>query len=60
MVELCTLRAERQAAFDKTLEEVQLLSQFAASKGEKYDVAANFRPDSSELILFFQSPQSPF
>jgi hypothetical protein len=40
MVELCTLRAERQAAFDKTLEEVQLLSQLAASKGEKYDVTA--------------------
>jgi hypothetical protein len=45
MVELRTLRAERQAAFDKTLEEIQLLSQLAASKGEKYEVAADFPPE---------------
>jgi hypothetical protein len=45
MVELRTPRAERKAAFDKTLEEAQLPSQFATSKGEKYDAAADFPPE---------------
>jgi hypothetical protein len=45
MVELRTLRAECKAACDQALEEAQLLSQFAASKGEKYDAAADFPPE---------------
>jgi hypothetical protein len=42
MAELRTLRAERKAARDQALEEAVLLSQLAKSKGETYDVAADF------------------
>jgi hypothetical protein len=42
MAELRTLRAERKAARDQALEEAILLSQLAKSKGETYDVAADF------------------
>ena len=42
MAELRTLRAERKAACEKALEEAVLLTQHAESKGEKYDVAADF------------------
>ena len=45
MVELRTLRAERKATLDQALQEAQLLSQLAASKGEKYDAAADFPPE---------------
>ena len=42
MATLQTLQAKRKAAFDKAMEEALLLAQFAESKGEKYDVAADF------------------
>jgi hypothetical protein len=42
MAELRTLRAERKAARDQAVEEALLLSQLAKSKGETYDVAADF------------------
>jgi hypothetical protein len=42
MAELRTLRAERKAARDQALEQATLLSQLAKSKGETYDVAADF------------------
>jgi hypothetical protein len=42
MAELRTLRAERLAARQQALEEAMLLSQLANSKGETYDVAADF------------------
>jgi hypothetical protein len=45
MAELRTLRAERKAACEKALEEAVLLTQHAESKGEKYDVAADFPPE---------------
>ena len=45
MIELRALRAERKAARDQALEEVQLLAQHAQSKGEKYDPAADFPPE---------------
>jgi hypothetical protein len=43
MAELRTLRAERKAARDQAIEEAILLSQLAKSKGETYDVAADFQ-----------------
>src|SRR5580658_744433 len=42
MAELRTLRAERKAAREQALEQAILLSQLAKSKGETYDVAADF------------------
>jgi hypothetical protein len=45
MATLRTLQAERKAACEKALEEALLLAQFAESKGEKYDVAADFPPE---------------
>jgi hypothetical protein len=42
MATIHRLQAERKAAFDKAMEEALLLAQFAESKGEKYDVAADF------------------
>jgi hypothetical protein len=44
MAELRTLRAERKAAREQAVEEALLLTQVAQSKGEKYDAAADFRP----------------
>jgi hypothetical protein len=49
MAELRTLRAERLAARQQALEEAVLLSQLAKSKGETYDVAADF--PSSEFVF---------
>jgi len=45
MAELRTLRAERKAAREQALEELQLLAQLAFSKGEAYDPAADFPPE---------------
>jgi hypothetical protein len=42
MAELRTLRAERKAALDQAVEEAILLSQLAKSKGETYNLAADF------------------
>ena len=42
MATLHRLQTERKAAFDKAMEEALLRAQFAESKGEKYDVAADF------------------
>jgi hypothetical protein len=42
MATLHTLQTNRKAAFEKAMEEALLLAQFAESKGEKYDVAADF------------------
>jgi hypothetical protein len=42
MAELRTLQAERLAARQQAVEEAVLLSQLAKSKGETYDVAADF------------------
>jgi hypothetical protein len=55
MAELRTLRAERQAACRLALEEAQLLSQLALSKGEKYDAAADL-PAELQPIGFEFSP----
>jgi hypothetical protein len=49
MAELRTLRAERLAARQQALEEAVLLSQLAKSKGETYDLAADF---SSPKFVF--------
>jgi hypothetical protein len=49
MVELRTLRAERQAARKQALEEAQLLAQLAQSKGEKYDPASDFPPELLQI-----------
>ena len=42
MAELRTLRAERLAARQQAVEEAVLLSQLAKSKGETYQIAADF------------------
>jgi hypothetical protein len=49
MLELRTLRAERQAARQQALEEAQLLAQLAHSKGEKYDPASDFPPELLQI-----------
>jgi hypothetical protein len=46
MAEIRTLRAERKAAREQTLEEAVLFSQLAKSKGEIYDPAADFQSPS--------------
>jgi hypothetical protein len=55
MAELRTLRAERQAARDRALEEALLLSQLEQSKGEKYDPAADFPPELLGINSVFSS-----
>jgi hypothetical protein len=49
MAELRTLRAERKAARDRALEEAVLLAQLAKSKGETYNLAADF-PNSNSVF----------
>src|SRR6202050_4031277 len=49
MAEIRTLRAERKAARQQTLEEAQLLAQLAHSKGEPYDPASDFPPGLLQL-----------
>jgi hypothetical protein len=55
MVELRTLRAERQSARKQALEEAQLLAQLAHSKGEKYDPASDFPPELLQIGSDFSS-----
>jgi hypothetical protein len=55
MAELRTLRAERQAIRQQALEEAQLLSQLAYSKGEKYDPVRDFPPEILQLGSDFSS-----
>lgn len=55
MAELRTLRAERLAARKQALEEAQLLSQLAHSKGEAYDPAADFPPELVNIGFDFSS-----
>jgi hypothetical protein len=55
IAEVRTLRAERQAARKKALEEAQLLAQLAHSKGEKYDPASDFPPEPTQIGPDFSS-----
>jgi hypothetical protein len=55
MLQLRTLRAERQAARQQALEEAQLLAQLAYSKGEKYDPARDFPPEILAIGSDFSS-----
>jgi hypothetical protein len=57
MAELRTLRAERKAAGEKALEEAVLLSQFAQSKGEKYNAVADFPPELLGINSVFSSAE---
>jgi hypothetical protein len=57
MAELRTLRAERMAARQQALEEAILLSQLAKSKGETYDVAADF---PSPEFVFSSAEMEPW
>jgi hypothetical protein len=49
MAELRTLRAERQAALDRALEDAVLRAQLARSKGETYNPAADL--PSPQLVF---------
>ena len=55
MAELRTLRAERQAARQQALEELQLLAQLAFSKGKTYDPSADFPPEIVNIGFEFSS-----
>jgi len=55
MIELRTLRAERQAIRQQALEEAQLLAQHTYSKGETYDPAADFPPEIVNLGFEFST-----
>jgi hypothetical protein len=57
MAELRTLRAERQAACRQAMEEAQLLSQLALSKGEKYDAAADFPAELQTIGFEFSTAE---
>jgi hypothetical protein len=57
MAELRTLRAERLAARQQAVEEALLLSQLAKSKGETYDVAADF---PSPEFVFSSAEMEPW
>jgi hypothetical protein len=57
MAELRTLRAERMAARQQALEEAILLSQLAKSKGETYDLAADF---PSPEFVFSSAEMEPW
>jgi hypothetical protein len=46
MVLLRQQQADRQAAFQKAVEEAELLAQFAAGKGETYNIERDFPPES--------------
>ncbi|SPE32625.1 hypothetical protein SBA3_1900026 [Candidatus Sulfopaludibacter sp. SbA3] len=58
MLRLKQLQAERKAALQQVVEEATLLAQFAASKGEPYDVERDFPPEAHPHNLLFRSPKS--
>ncbi|SPE40977.1 hypothetical protein SBA3_4030011 [Candidatus Sulfopaludibacter sp. SbA3] len=46
------LQAERKAALDQVGEDATLLAQFAASKGEPYNVETDFSPEALPQFAF--------
>ncbi|SPE23313.1 hypothetical protein SBA3_1010028 [Candidatus Sulfopaludibacter sp. SbA3] len=48
---------ERKAAFDRAVEEATLLAQYAASKGEAYNVESDFPPEALPPQFVFSLPK---
>jgi len=57
MLILKQLQAERKAALDQVVEEATLLAQYAAAKGEAYDVERDFPPEALPPQFAFSLPK---
>jgi len=56
MLMLRQLQAERKAALQQAVEEASLLAQYAAAKGEPYDVERDFPPEALPPAVCFFTP----